>query len=137
MESKIISENKNLLFKRNEVVLEVQAEKVPTLEEAKKLVAEKTSSPEENVKIKKVDSKFGSRTFKIYSNVYESKEEKEAIEFKTKQEKEAEAKAEEERRKAEAEAKAAEEAAKAEAEKPAEEAPKEEAVEEKPEEKTE
>ena len=135
-------ENKNPLFSRNEVVLEIEHETVPSNVDSVQLVSKEFGADPALTRIRKIDSKFGSRNFKIVADIYDSKEEFSRVVKKTKQEIEAEKKAEEERiakEKEEAEAKKAEEeAAKAEAEKPAEEeAPAEEKKEESSEEKVE
>lgn len=121
MEIKNIKEIENNLFKRKEVVVEVSSESSPSNLDVKKLLSEKFSVPEEAIKIKKIGSSFGSKLFPINANIYSSKDDLDNVEVKTKKEKEAEKKAEEERLKAEAEAKATAEAEKTEAEKPVEE----------------
>ena len=131
MEINIIEENVNALFSRREVKVEVSSETIPSNEEAKRIIADKFSVNEDVVRIRKIDTKFGSQSFLIIADVYDSKEEFLRVVKKTKQEIEAEKKAEEERLKAEAEAKEAEKAAKAKAEKPAEEVKEEAPAEEK------
>lgn len=157
MEMKIIEEKENLLFSRKELRLEIEAEVTPSYVEVEKLISEKFSTDSENIKIDKIEGKFGVKKFLIIAKIYKSKEDKNNFEIKTKKQREAEKKeaaetakkakeekkkVEEEKKKAEEEKKAAEEAAKAEAEKPVEEkteeASKEEVKEEpKEEEKTE
>ncbi len=135
MKIKSTIEIENALFNRKEVEAQVEATITPKNEEALKLIADKYSVPQENVKIKGIYGSFGSQVFKVLANVYKTKEDLEKTEVKTKQEKEAEKKAIEEVVKVKAEAKAAEESAakaaedeskKAEAEKPAEEVKAEE-----------
>lgn len=92
MEIKIISEKKNPLFNRKEIVLEIGSEKVPSNVESEKIVSEKFKAEPEAVKIKKIFGKFGSKNFKIQANVYSSKEEKENTEPKPKKDKKAEEK---------------------------------------------
>lgn len=142
MEMKIINETENLLFSRKELRLEIEAEVTPSYVEVEKLISEKFSTNIENIKIDKIEGKFGVQKFLIIAKIYKSKKDKYNFEIKTKKQREAEKKeaaeaakkAKEEKKKAEEEKKAAEEAAKAEAEKPAEEkteeAPKEEMKEE-------
>jgi ribosomal protein S24E len=143
-------EIENALFNRKEVEAKVESNITPKNEEALKLVADKYSVPQDNVKIKGIYGSFGSQEFRVLAHVYKTKEDLEKTEVKTKQEKEAEKKAIEDeakakaaeveaKKKAEEEKKAAKEAAKAEAEKPkeevkAEEPAKEEVKEEKKEE---
>ncbi len=115
----VLSELKNDLLKRKEVKIVITQNKNPSFDEATKFISEKFKAIEDTIKIKKIEGKYGSHNFIIKANIYDNKEDKNAIEPKTKQEKEAEAKA------AEESAKPAEEASITE-EKPAEE-PKEEA----------
>ena len=81
------SENQNELFKRKEVVAEVDAEVTPSKVEVEKLISEKFSTTPENMFIKNIKGKFGSKTFRIVMNIYNSKEEKQSIEFRKKKEK--------------------------------------------------
>lgn len=131
MSLKIISEKDNFLFSRKEVVLAYEAEKLPSNEEVRKLVADKFKSKPELVRIQKIQGKFGSTLFRIVADVYSSQEEFDRLVKKTKKELEEEKKAEEAkkaeeeeaRKKAEEEAKAKEQAEKDSAEEK-EEAPK-------------
>ncbi len=142
MEMKILEEKENLLFNRKELRLEIEAEVTPSYVDVEKLISEKFSTTSENIKINKIEGKFGVKKFLILAKIYKSKEDKDNFEIKTKKQREAEKKeaaeaakkAAEEKKKAEEEKAAAEEAAKVEAEKPAEETPVEET---KKEEKTE
>ena len=52
-----------------------------------KALAEKFSVPEENIKIKGIHGKFGSKIFSIAANIYASAEAKDAVEIKKKKEK--------------------------------------------------
>jgi ribosomal protein S24E len=121
MEIKIINEKKNGLFNRNEVLAEVNSDVAPSRGEVLKILSEKLSVPEENIKILGINGSFGSKTFSVEANIYSSKEDKDSLEIKKKKETEAEKKVLEARQKVEDEAKAAAEAEKAEAEKPVEE----------------
>lgn len=137
MEIKIVKEQENPLFSRKEVHVSVEDMITPSLLEARKIVAEQLKSDEALVRVRKIDTRFGSRVFTIIADIYDSVEEFNRVVKKTKQEVEAEKKAiadakaaEAEAEKAEEEAKAAAEeakAAEAEAKKAKEEAPKEEA----------
>lgn len=129
MEIKITEQKESPLFKRKEIVAEITSESSPKNSEVSKLIAEKLSVSEENIKLNGIYGKFGTHVFTVYANVYDSIQDKESTETKTKKEREAEKKAEEERLKAEAEERtrkieetpAPTEETKAEAEKPAEE----------------
>lgn len=81
---KIIEDKQNLLLKRREVKVIVEADKNPTMQEAGKLILEHFKTIEENIAIKQIKGKFGRKTFLIAANVYNSKEDKEKIEPKPK-----------------------------------------------------
>ena len=85
-----MQEKENPLFDRKEIIIEVESDVSPSLREALRAVAEKFQTDEENVKIKKIDARFGSRNFIISANVYKSREEKESLERKSKKETELE-----------------------------------------------
>jgi ribosomal protein S24E len=125
----IKSDTRNEIFKRNEINAVVESEKNLSFDEARKMFVEETKKPEENIDLYNVKGNFGSNSFVISANVYDSKEDKDKAEQKTQKQRkaEAEAKASSEAS-AEGPAKAAEEEKK---EAPAEEA-KPEAAEEKP-----
>lgn len=75
-----INERKNPLFGRKEVQIKITDREFPAKkDEAAKLIAEKFSVPEENVHIEKIDGKFGTRSFTILAEIYDSKEQKESI----------------------------------------------------------
>jgi len=97
----ILQEKENPLFNRKEIILNINSQITPSTKETEELLAKKFSTKQENIKIKKILGKFGSRTFEISANIYDSKEDKEQTEIKTKKQREAE-KAKEERIKAEA-----------------------------------
>jgi len=132
-EIKIIQEIENPLFSRKEIQFEIDSEITPSHEEIIKLISEKFSTDASKIKIHKIEGKFGVKKFLIIVDIYNSKEDKESYEIKTKKQREAEKKSREEEAKklAEEKKKAEEEkAAKAESEKPIEES-KEENSEEK------
>ncbi len=93
MELKIIDKKDNLLFNRKEIEASVGAEVTPRRQEIKELISEKLSIPPEVIKLKGIHGKFGSKNFTIKANVYNSIEDKEKIEPKSKKEKEEEKKA--------------------------------------------
>jgi len=80
----IIEEKSNPLFKRKEVQFSIEAEVTPSNSEVEKLISEKFSTQEENIKIKKIEGKFGSKVFKVNANIYNSKQDKEDTEPKQK-----------------------------------------------------
>jgi ribosomal protein S24E len=89
---KILKEKENPLFNRKEIQASVEAEITPTNVDVKKLISEKFSAQIENIKIKNILGRFGSKTFTITANIYSSKEDKDNIEPKSKKEAEAEKK---------------------------------------------
>ena len=105
MELKIIREKHNLLFKRKEILAEIDSEITPKIIEVEKILSEKFSKPTENIKTKRVKGKFGSKTFEINANIYDTLEDKEKTEIKTRKQRAAEKKIKEERIKSEKEAK--------------------------------
>lgn len=84
---KILEEKENHLFNRKEIKLSVEAEVTPSNSEVEKFISEKLSVPVENIKIKKISGKFGSKTFTIIINIYNSKEDKDRKELKIKKSK--------------------------------------------------
>ena len=87
MELKINEERENLLFNRKEIKGYIKSEISPSRVEVSKLLSEKFSVPAENIKIKGINGKFGTRIFDIEANIYSSKKDKDEIELKKKKEK--------------------------------------------------
>ena len=81
---KILTEKENPLFKRREIITSVEAEITPSRADAEKLISKEFSTQPENIKIKKISGKFGSKTFTITIHVYNSKQDKDNIEPKSK-----------------------------------------------------
>jgi ribosomal protein S24E len=92
MEIKNIIEQANPLFKRKEVEVLINAEITPSYEQTLPALAEKFSTNPETIKIKAIYGSVGSKTFKVLANIYESKEDKESTERKSKKEAELEKK---------------------------------------------
>ncbi|MCK4647583.1 hypothetical protein KAT24_01485 [Candidatus Pacearchaeota archaeon] len=84
MEFEIIKEKENQLFGRKEIQISVEAQVTPSRNEIKNLIVQKFSTQAENISIKGIHGKFGSKTFMINANIYSSKEEKENMEPKNK-----------------------------------------------------
>lgn len=105
MEINIIEESRNDLFSRKEVKLGINADVIPSSSDSKKIISQKFSCDENLVRVRKIESKFGTNEFFIIADIYDSQEEFDRVVKKTKQEIDFEKKAEEERLKAEAEAK--------------------------------
>ncbi len=81
---KILQEKENPLFNRREIQVNVESEVTPSHLDTEKLISEKFSTPIENIKIKKILGRFGSKTFTIIAHIYASKEDKKNIEKKSK-----------------------------------------------------
>jgi len=94
----VINEKENKLFNRKEIQINVEAEVTPSHKEAKKLISEKFSTLPENIRIKKIAGKFGSKVFEISANIYSSKEDLKKTEFFSKKEAEQEKKPEPEKK---------------------------------------
>ena len=82
-------EKHNPLLNRKEIELAVSEAVPPSMEAAKKIVAEKFSTGEENVHIEKVKGKFGSNHFIIMANIYPSSSERERFHIINKKDKKA------------------------------------------------
>ena len=72
----IIEERENVLFKRKEIKFSVDSEVTPSHADVRKIISEKFSTPEENIRIKTILGKFGSKNFTISTNVYTSEQDK-------------------------------------------------------------
>ena len=81
---KLIEERKNILFKRKEIKFSVKSKVTPSHSEVGKFISEKFSTPMETIKIKNILGKFGSNEFVVTTNIYNSKEDKEITERKSK-----------------------------------------------------
>lgn len=99
---------RNDLFKRQELVFELEANKNPSFEDVRIKISEDLKKPEGNVDVLSVHGKFGKNVFIIKANVYDSQDDKEkSVSMrKTQKQRKAERKAAEEaKKKAEEEAK--------------------------------
>ena len=81
---KIISDVKNPLFKRKEVMVEIESSSSIKKSDAEKIISDKFSATEDSVAVKRISGNFGSKIFHISAFVYDSKELKEQIERKSK-----------------------------------------------------
>ena len=111
MEIKIISEKENKLFKRKEIEMEAVAEITPSNADVEKFICEKFSIGADKLKIKGIYGSFGVQKFKIFVNIYDSFEDKEKTEVKTKKQRDAEKKSRDEELKKVAEERKAEKVA--------------------------
>ena len=93
----ITEQKENALFNRKEIKGFMETEKTPSRSELIKIISENLSVPAENIKIKSIKGKFGSKKFNIEANIYSSEKDKNEVEIKKKKELEAEKKAEEEK----------------------------------------
>jgi len=87
MNTTVLNKKENPLLKRKEVELKVDSDIPLKTSEAEEIISKEFSSTPESVKIKRISGQFGSRCFVIKANVYDSKEEKEKTERKSKKEK--------------------------------------------------
>ena len=94
-EFKITEEKENPLFNRKEIKGFIESEIVPSRAETLEILSKKFKVPKENIKIKKIIGKFGSKTFAVEANIYSLEQDKDSIELKKKKEKEPEKKDEE------------------------------------------
>ena len=92
MEFKTISDIENPLFNRREIEGEIHADVSPSRQEVAKLLSSKFSVPVENIKIRTIMGKFGSKIFIVSTNIYKSKKDKDSVELKKKKDVEAEQK---------------------------------------------
>jgi ribosomal protein S24E len=89
-------QKENPLFNRKEIEILVETKVAPKTSETEEFIAKEFSTSNENVKVKKIKGRFGSTNFTVTANIYNSKEDKDKIEPKSKKEKKAaEAKLEE------------------------------------------
>ncbi len=86
MELKITEEKENALVNRKEIKGHIKSEISPSRAEISRLLSEKFSLPIENVRIKEIRGKFGTKIFNIKANIYSSKKDKDEIELKKKKE---------------------------------------------------
>ena len=77
---KTISENKNMLLKRNEVLVVVPSASNPGMATASKMLAEHFKVTEDLIAIKSLESNFGKNEFNISALIYSSLESKNSIE---------------------------------------------------------
>lgn len=87
MKSHIIEKKKNPLLGREEVVIDIEANSTPSFIDAAKIASEELKTSEELLKVRKIDGKYGTTKFRVYVNVYSSKEELERLEPKKKEKK--------------------------------------------------
>jgi len=84
---KVINESENFLFNRKEIEVSVESDVSPSINEVKKLISENFSTDKEAIKINKIKGVYGSKNFRIFADIYESKESREKMEQKPKKEK--------------------------------------------------
>ncbi len=84
MELEIIKEKENPLFGRKEIRGSIEAELTPSKNEVEALLVQKFSSQPENITLKGIHGRFGSKSFIINAHIYSSSEEKKKAEPKKK-----------------------------------------------------
>lgn len=87
MKTHIVEQKKNPLLGREEVVMDIEANSAPSFVEATKIAAGELKASEEALKVRKIDGKYGTTKFRVYVNVYSSKENMEKMEPKKKEKK--------------------------------------------------
>lgn len=87
MQIKIINEKENPLFKRKEIEAEANEEITPSQAKVIEIISEKFSAKPEAIEVRGIYGKFGTKTFKIFANIYESEKDKEETEIKKKKSK--------------------------------------------------
>lgn len=92
MELKIIQEKENPLFRRKEILAEINSQITPRTIEVENILSREFSKPVENIKIKRIKGNFGTKIFNVEANIYELMEDKEKTEIKTKKQRDAEKK---------------------------------------------
>jgi len=80
----ILEKKENPLFNRKEIIANVEAEITPSRKKIKELISKKLSISSENIKIKNILGKFGSKIFIINANIYDSEKDKDNVEPKSK-----------------------------------------------------
>jgi ribosomal protein S24E len=80
----ILNKKENPLFNRKEVEINLNTDVSPKTNEAEEIIAKEFSTSAENVKIKHIKGRFGSTSFNIAANIYNSKDEKDKTETRTK-----------------------------------------------------
>ncbi len=86
MTLKILEEKRNHLFKRKEIKAALDSETTPSRSHILELLSKKFSVSPEAIKIKAIKGNFGVRSFSVEANVYDSVEEKNAVELMKKKE---------------------------------------------------
>jgi len=79
-EIKILEKIDNPLLNRKEVKIVIESDSALKASEAEKLISENLAIHVDNVKIKQILGRFGSKEFTIIANVYHTKEDKEKTE---------------------------------------------------------
>ncbi|MBW6442583.1 hypothetical protein K0A97_02255 [Patescibacteria group bacterium] len=109
MEIKITEKKENELFNRKEIKGIVEAKITPSRVDVTESLSKELSVPFENIKIKGINGRFGTKIFEINAFIYSSKEEKDKIELKKKKDAEREKRIEEEKKEQEQKVEKAEE----------------------------
>jgi len=85
----ILNETKNELLKRREILVALESESNPGLENSKKSLAEKFKAEFDSIAVKHIKNNFGTNEFLIEAFIYESQADKEKIEPRIKPKKKA------------------------------------------------
>ncbi len=77
----IIKQKNNNMLNREEILLEITRESIPSKLELKKEISEKLKKSEENIVIGKVHSQFGNKKFIVTAKIYNDPKSKENYEI--------------------------------------------------------
>ncbi len=83
MELKEIKKHENPIFNRKEIEVTVETSGSLKTSEVENLLSEKYSVPAENITIRSIKGSFGSNKFLITANIYQTKQDREKTEVKT------------------------------------------------------
>lgn len=87
MSLKITKQKENPLFRRVEIVAEIESDSTPSTAEMEKKISMEISSDPAGVKVRKIKGHFGSKQFSIIAMAYNSEKDKNEIEPKKKEKK--------------------------------------------------
>ena len=75
----IVKDTRNELFKRNELIFSLNANKNPGFDVVRKNISEELGKDEANIDVYNIKGNFGRNSFVISANVYDSKEDLDSI----------------------------------------------------------
>ena len=81
MDLKVIQNNKNELFKRQEIVAEVEENVTPSKDAVREKISAMLNAPKEKIVIGKIDTEFGSNKVKIIARIYDDEAQLKKVEL--------------------------------------------------------